>query len=125
MTNEIVKDRGRVYGDPLEHFPRVAQVWSGILNTEVSAIQVALCMIGLKVIRTEECPTYSDNSDDVEGYLDIVRQLVGPDMIQARSTQEYLDKLAGLWRCPNPACECRDEDCGCHLDPNRCAAVAT
>jgi hypothetical protein len=93
MTNEIVNDRGRVYGDPLVHFPRVALVWSGIIGHEVTAIQVALCMAGLKMIRTEECPTYSDNSNDIDGYVDLVRLLVGPDMIEAATTQEYLDKL--------------------------------
>ena len=46
--------------------------------------------------RTTQAPNYSDNSDDIEGYLDIFRKIVGDDMIQARSVTEYLEKRDGL-----------------------------
>ena len=92
---ELVEGRRGVYGDPTETFPRIAQVWSGILGHEVSATDVPLMLIGLKAVRTQVCPDYSDNSDDIEGFLDIFRELVGPDMIQARLVSEYLEKKRG------------------------------
>jgi hypothetical protein len=49
-------------------------------------------LIGMKLVRTKETPDYSDNSDDVEGYLDIFRKLVGKDMVHARTVNEYIEK---------------------------------
>lgn len=88
-VGELIDGRVNVYGDPIMGFTRHAQVWSGILGIEVQPWQVALCMLGYKLVRTGITPDYSDNSDDIEGYLDIFRQLM-PDMVQARDTAEYL-----------------------------------
>ena len=88
-VGELIDGRVNVYGDPVSGFVRHAQVWSGILGHEVQPWQVALCMLGYKLVRTGITPDYSDNSDDIEGYLDIFRQLM-PDMVQARDTAEYL-----------------------------------
>jgi hypothetical protein len=44
----------------------------------------------LKLVRTSHTPDYSDNSDDIEGYLDIFRKVVGEDMVHARTVSEYL-----------------------------------
>ena len=90
VVSEVVDGRNSVYGDPVETFSRIAEVWSGILGHTVNATDVPLCLIGLKLIRTVEAPDYSDNSDDIEGYLDIFRKIVGPDMIHARSVTEYV-----------------------------------
>lgn len=89
-VGEVIDGRRGVYGDPGEMFARAAQIWSGILGTHVNAVDVPLMLIGYKVLRAQHTPDYSDNSDDVEGYLDIFRELVGEDMIHARSVSEYL-----------------------------------
>lgn len=91
-VGELIDGRIDVYGDPVTGFIRHAQVWSGILGHEVQPWQVALCMIGYKLVRTGITPDYSDNSDDVDGYLDIFRQLIGEDMVHARDTAEYVAK---------------------------------
>lgn len=87
---EVIDRRVEVYGDPTETFVRIAQVWTGILGHEVTAYDVPLLLIGMKAVRTQVTPDYSDNSDDIDGYLDIFRKLVGPDMVEARSVAEYL-----------------------------------
>ena len=92
LVAEVIDGRRSVYGNPEEVFPRHAQVWSAIIGTPVTAEQVALCLIGYKLIRTADTPDYSDNSDDIEGYLDIFRKIVGDDMVHARSVSEYLEK---------------------------------
>lgn len=86
----FINERSRVYGDPVSTFARIAQVWSGILGTEVNACDVPLMQAGMKLVRTQVTPDYSDNSDDVEGYLDIFRQVVGDGMVHARTVEEYL-----------------------------------
>lgn len=90
-VGEVIDQRVQVYGNPVETFARIAEVWSGILGVTVDATDVPLCLIGMKLVRTTQAPDYSDNSDDVEGYLDIFRQLVGEDMIHARSVKEYVE----------------------------------
>lgn len=89
-VGEVIDTRVQVYGDPVVTFVQIAQVWSGILGVEVQPTSVPLCLIGMKLVRTVQAPDYSDNSDDVEGYLDIFRQIVGDDMIHARSVAEYI-----------------------------------
>lgn len=87
---ELVDGRISVYGDPTETFARIAQVWSGITGLTINATDVPLMMAGMKLVRAQVTPDYSDNSDDVEGYIDIFRKVVGPDMVKARSVDEYL-----------------------------------
>lgn len=95
QVRELIDGRVSTYGDPIEGHVRIAQVWSGILGIEVQPATVPLLMIGMKLVRAKNAPDYSDNSDDIEGYLDIFWKIVGDDMIQARSVSEYLEKKAG------------------------------
>ena len=44
-------DRQEAYGHPLDNFTRASKIWAVILGCEVSAEQVALCMVGMKVAR--------------------------------------------------------------------------
>jgi hypothetical protein len=94
IVNEVIEGRRGVYGEPVDTFARMAQMLSGLLGVEIHAWQVPLILIVTKMVRTNQCPTYSDNSDDIEGYLAIFRELVGEDMIHARSVDEYLAVLA-------------------------------
>ena len=87
---EVIDRRVQVYGDPRETFVRVAEIWSGILGHHVNPVDVPLMMIGYKLLRAAVSPDYSDNIDDVDGYADIFRTLVGDDMIQARSVNDYI-----------------------------------
>src|SRR5690606_25697518 len=87
---ELIDERVKVYGDPTVTFPQIAQAWSAVLGVEVRPDQVPLCLIAMKLIRTSQTPDYSDNSDDIEGYLDIFRTVVGKDMVHARTVDEYV-----------------------------------
>ena len=91
VVTEVIDGRSSVYGDPVDGMKRTAQIWSGILDFEVRPDQVALMLMGYKLMRASECPEYSDNSDDVEGSLDIFKKVVGEDMVHARSVSEYLE----------------------------------
>lgn len=90
VVDEVIDGRRGVYGQPTDTYPRIAQMWSAMLGHEVRAWEVPLLFMAAKMIRTEMAPDYSDNSDDIEGYLAIFRELIGPDMIHARSVGEYL-----------------------------------
>lgn len=92
IVDEVIDGRRSVYGQPTDTFARIAQMWSAQLGTEVNAWQVPLMLISMKLIRTGECPEYSDNTDDVEGYLAIFREIIGPDMVHARSVSEFIEE---------------------------------
>ncbi len=92
VVTEVIDGRRSVYGNPADTFPRVAQIWSGILGTEVQAFHVPLLLMGYKLARTAECPEYGDNSDDIEGYLDTFREVMGDKLIDARSVDEFIKK---------------------------------
>ena len=93
VVSEVIDGRRGVYGEPVDTFARMAQMISALLGHEVETWQVPLILVCTKLVRTNQTPNYSDNSDDIEGYLAIFRELVGDDMIHARSVDEYLDKL--------------------------------
>ncbi len=62
-------DRHESYGEPAVDFARTAKMWSAILGMEVTAEQVPLCMICVKLSRL--CHSYSrDSAVDVAGYAD-------------------------------------------------------
>jgi len=63
----VLGDRMDGYGDPGENMARVARLWSVVLGVDVSAEQVALCMVLMKVSR--QCNGYKrDTLVDIAGY---------------------------------------------------------
>ena len=73
----VLKERGNQWGDAVGTHCRIAQVWSGILDHEVSALQVALCMEGLKLVRGEINPEDPDSFHDAQGYNRIGELIAG------------------------------------------------
>lgn len=63
----VSEDRNDEYGHPLDNYNRAAQIWGVILGAEVTAEQVALCMIGMKIARQVHKPK-PDTIVDVIGY---------------------------------------------------------
>jgi hypothetical protein len=69
--------RQSVYGHPLDNFTLTSKLWSAILNTEVTAEQVGLMMIALKMARLLNTPGHRDSLVDIAGYaeaLDLIAQ---------------------------------------------------
>lgn len=63
----VSDDRQHEYGHPLDNLDRAAQIWSVILDSPVTAEQVALCMVGMKIARQVHKPK-SDTVIDIIGY---------------------------------------------------------
>ena len=68
-------NRGADYGHPLDDFTRTAKIWSAILGCPVSAEQVGLCMIGVKLSRQCNRPK-RDNMVDAAGYAETVQMCI-------------------------------------------------
>ena len=63
----VSDDRQHEYGHPLDNLDRAARIWSVIIDHPVTAEQVALCMIGMKIARQVHKPK-PDTVVDVIGY---------------------------------------------------------
>lgn len=68
-------DRGAAYGHPLDDFNRSAKMWSAILGITVTAEQVGLCMIAVKISRQCNKPK-RDNMVDAAGYAETVQMCI-------------------------------------------------
>lgn len=79
--NDILKDREKSYGNPIEMHNRIAKIWSAVLNEPVTAYEVALCMAGLKLARATKNASDPDSLIDAHGYAEI-----------AQSIQAYVEK---------------------------------
>lgn len=67
-------DRRESYGDVVDGFVSIATGWEVILGASVSARQVALCMIWLKVCRESNKASF-DNLVDICGYAALGEEL--------------------------------------------------
>ena len=65
---KVVSHRGKDYGDIKTNHERIAALWSVILEKEVKATDVALCMVAVKMARLIETPDHQDSWVDIAGY---------------------------------------------------------
>ena len=61
-------ERNQSYDEPEDNFGRTAQLWSAYLTVEVTAIDVAVLMVLLKVARLMHTPGHVDSWVDIAGY---------------------------------------------------------
>ena len=73
----VLAERGEVYGDAAQTHARIAEVWSGILGHTVTAHEVALCMVGLKLVRASCAPGHEDSYLDAAAYTTIAENIAG------------------------------------------------
>lgn len=95
MAREILEERAQQWGDPVETHEKIAQVWSAILGYKVQAWQVSLCMVGMKLVRAAGNPTEPDNYDDIPGYSDITKMIVGLDEDALEEIRKTIRKAQG------------------------------
>ena len=80
----LTQDRGRIYGSPYTNHKRIADIWSGILDMPITAHQVVLCMVGLKIARLVETPSHHDSVADAIAYLAFYE-----DVLEAQLSDDY------------------------------------
>lgn len=72
----IHNDRNEAYGHPLDDFSRVGRMWAAILDVEeITAEQVALCMVAVKISRQCNKPKL-DNIVDGCGYFGTIEMIM-------------------------------------------------
>jgi hypothetical protein len=71
----VVEERGQSYGDATTLFNQIAKRWSLTLGVEITASQVVLCMLDLKLTRLSNDPTHTDSMVDVAGYAAVLAEV--------------------------------------------------
>jgi hypothetical protein len=64
----VLEERGHAYGAADLAFEAIAARWTLTLGRPVSAAQVVLCMLDLKLVRLAHDPDHEDSLIDVIGY---------------------------------------------------------
>lgn len=77
-AERLVSERRELRGDPRAQFTRLAVMVSALLDTTVSASDMVLIMLLVKITR-EQYAHDEDNLTDLEGYTVILRQLTQTD----------------------------------------------
>jgi hypothetical protein len=73
----VVTRRRTTYGDPQAMFEQVAARWSLTLGAKVTAAQVAILLIDLKVARLAGDPKHLDSVIDAAGYAACLAEVLG------------------------------------------------
>jgi Domain of unknown function (DUF6378) len=72
---DVVTRRRREYGEPVDLFEHIAERWSLTLDIKISAAQVVLCLIDVKMARLARDPKHLDSQVDVAGYAGCLREV--------------------------------------------------
>jgi hypothetical protein len=88
------EQRSRDYGHPKANHERIAVGWSVILGVPVTAAQVALCMIWLKVAREINTPK-RDNRVDIAGYAKCLDMIIAHAHVDAPASANAACEPAG------------------------------
>jgi hypothetical protein len=75
----IISDRRELYGPPRKSLLAIAERWSLTLGIPIDPIQVALCMIDLKVARATGNLHHRDSVVDIAGYAAILLEVVAEE----------------------------------------------
>ena len=76
---EVIKERGKAYGPMYKNMERIATLWGVCLGVPVTPVQVAMCMMAVKLARLVQTPKHQDSAVDIAGYAAVLRECqIGP-----------------------------------------------
>ena len=64
-------DRDATYGPPVENMQRTADIFNAVTGRDLTATDVALMMVSVKLARLNPSPTHRDSHVDAMAYLGI------------------------------------------------------
>ncbi len=72
---QVIAERSAQYGDATANMATIAQRWSTTLGQEITAAQVVLCLLDLKLARLATDPSHEDSAVDVCGYAALLAEI--------------------------------------------------
>ena len=70
-----VVTRRREYGEPANVFDAVAKRWSSVFGTDITAAQVVIALLNVKLVRLSRNPKHVNSVVDVAGYAAVLREV--------------------------------------------------
>ncbi|WZB38423.1 hypothetical protein SEA_YELLOWPANDA_6 [Microbacterium phage YellowPanda] len=89
-----ILDGRAAYGDRVTNMREQAAMFNAYLGTPPRAIEphdVPILYVLTKIHRLGKMPDYADNYNDIDGYMQIAREVIGDDMIGATTAKEYAE----------------------------------
>lgn len=83
----VTGERQDSYGHPLDDFTRAGKIWEAILGVKVTAEQVAMCMVGVKISRQANSAKL-DNIVDGIGYF-LTLAMVQEERIEREQHEDF------------------------------------
>ena len=80
----VIAERSALYGDAGTSMAAIATRWSVTLGREITAAQVVLCLLDLKLARLAHDPTHEDSAVDICGYAALLRELTETSNTEGR-----------------------------------------
>ena len=74
QVHKTLQTRGKSYGPIKLNHERIAALWSTLLQHPVTPVQVAMCMVSVKLARLIETPDHEDSVIDIAGYAACIRE---------------------------------------------------
>ena len=71
----VVTRRRRKYGEPVDIFDAVAKRWTLVFGIDITAAQVVIALLDLKLVRLSRDPRHLDSLVDVAGYAAVLREV--------------------------------------------------
>ena len=71
----VIAERSTQYGDAAGNMAAIARRWSANLGHEITAAQVVLCLLDLKLARLAHNPAHEDSVVDVCGYAALLAEI--------------------------------------------------
>jgi len=72
---DVISERQQSYGDPISAMAAVAARWSITLGVRITAEQVVLCLIDLKLTRLCHDPRHYDSAVDLAAYTALLQDV--------------------------------------------------
>jgi len=72
---DVVVAREPVYGNPTPNYTQLAGIWGAMLGIHLTAQQVGLMMIAMKLNREWRCHQW-DNLVDIAGYAENIGRII-------------------------------------------------
>ena len=91
----ISGDRAATYGDATVSHQRIANLWSTYLGAPVSAVDVAACLILMKVSRSKGA-AHRDNWIDMAGYAALAGEMEAATTAATKSIKKANGSNVGL-----------------------------
>lgn len=72
---QVIAERSSQYGDAAGNMAAIANRWSATLGREITAAQVVLCLLDLKLARLAHDPSHEDSVVDICGYAALLAEI--------------------------------------------------